>query len=65
MGLIGTLKNVGKVTGPILGGMLIEWFDFALTLQLMGLMLLLSAALVWFWGQLLGKARGKKIAASV
>ena len=51
MGLIGTLKNGGKVTGPILGGILIDQFDFNQMFQLMGVLLLLSAGLIWYWGQ--------------
>ena len=65
MGLMGTLQNAGKVIGPILGGILIDWFDFALTLQLMGLMLLFGAILVWFMAQFSGRMKRKKMAASV
>ena len=65
MGLIGTLKNVGKVTGPILGGFLIEWLDFAWTFRLMGLMLVLGAGLVWYWAQTSRKPKQTGITASV
>jgi len=51
MGLIGTLKNAGKVVGPILGGVLIDRFDFNQMFQLMGVLLLLGAGLIWYWGQ--------------
>ena len=51
MGLIGTLKNAGKVVGPILGGVLIDRFDFSQMFQLMGVLLLLGAGLIWYWGQ--------------
>lgn len=51
MGLIGTLKNAGKVAGPILGGILIDRFNFDQMFQLMGLLLLLGAGFVWYWGQ--------------
>ena len=51
MGLIGTLKNAGKVIGPILGGMLIDQFDFNQMFQLMGVLLLLGSGLIWYWGQ--------------
>jgi MFS family permease len=57
MGLSGALDNAGKVVGPILGGLLIHRFDFALTLQWMGLMLLVSAALVWTWTRLVHRPR--------
>jgi MFS family permease len=65
MGLSGALDNAGKVMGPILGGILINQFDFALTLQLMGLMLLFSAGLVWLRTRLPhghGPRRGNTIA---
>ena len=51
MGLIGTLKNAGKVVGPILGGFLIGWLDFSPMFWSMGLLLLLGAAVVGCWGQ--------------
>ncbi len=51
MGLIGTFKNGGKIAGPILGGILLQRFNFALTLKLMGSMLLLAAFLVAFSSQ--------------
>ena len=51
MGLIGTLKNAGKVAGPILGGILIDRFNFDQMFQLMGLLLLLGAGFVWYLGQ--------------
>lgn len=51
MGLIGMLKNSGKVGGPILGGLLIQTLGFGGTLWFMGALLLLGAVLVWFWGQ--------------
>ena len=47
MGFIGTLKNGGKVLGPVLGGLLIEWFDYTLMFRLMGLFLLLILAAMW------------------
>lgn len=51
MGLIGMLKNAGKIAGPILGGILIDLFDFNQMFQLMGLLLLLGAGCLWYWGQ--------------
>ena len=51
MGLIGTLKNAGKVVGPILGGILIDQLDFNQMFQLMGVLLLLGSGLIWYWGQ--------------
>ncbi len=51
MGLIGTLKNAGKVAGPILGGFLIRWLDFSPMFWSMGLLLLIGAGIVGCWGQ--------------
>ena len=51
MGIIGTLKNSGKVVGPILGGFLIHWLDFSPMLWSMGLLLLLGAGVVGCWGK--------------
>jgi MFS family permease len=65
MGLIGTLKNAGKVAGPIIGGILIQWLDYAWTFRLMGLMLVLGAGLVWYWSQFSAKSKQEEIRASV
>lgn len=43
MGIIGTMRNAGKVAGPILGGFLIVQVDFERTFQLLGGLLLLGA----------------------
>jgi MFS family permease len=51
MGLVGSMKNVGKVAGPVLAGMLIYWLDFAFTFRLMAAMLLVGAGLVWLSGR--------------
>jgi predicted MFS family arabinose efflux permease len=51
MGLIGMLRNAGKVAGPILGGALIRWLDFSLMFGFMGLLLLLGSGLLLYWGQ--------------
>ena len=47
MGLIGTLKNTGKVAGPALGGFLVHWLDFTWMFWAMALLLLAGAAAVW------------------
>ena len=47
MGLVGTLKNAGKVAGPALPGLLIFWLDFTATFRLMGVVLLIGAVMVW------------------
>ena len=51
MGLIGMLKNAGKVAGPVLGGVLIDQLNFDQMFQSLGLLLLLGAGFVWYWGQ--------------
>lgn len=47
MGIIGTMRNAGKVAGPILGGFLIAQFDFQMTFQLLGSLLLIGAFIIW------------------
>jgi MFS family permease len=49
MGLVGTLNNAGKVIGPLLGGLLIEQFGFAASIQLIGGLVGLGVTLVWLW----------------
>ncbi len=43
MGLVGSLRNGGKVAGPTFAGVLIVWLSFAQTLQLIGWALILGA----------------------
>ena len=64
MGLVGTLKNAGKVAGPVIAGGLIYWFNYELTFQLMGGMLLLAALVVWYRGRSRGRVGGAVEAAS-
>ncbi len=45
-GLLGTLKNAGKVAGPILAGLAINRLDYEITFLLMAAGLLIGAALV-------------------
>ena len=52
MGLSGALSNAAKVIGPILGGFLIQVFDFTFTLLVIGLTLLAVAGLIWLWAKL-------------
>ena len=47
MGLVGTLKNAGKVAGPVLGGVLVHWQDFSWMLWAMAGLLALGAVGVW------------------
>ena len=48
MGLIGTFKNIGKVAGPILGGGLVHWLDFASMFRSMAALLLFGAVAMWY-----------------
>ena len=47
MGLVGTLKNAGKVAGPALAGVLVYSLGFTGTFQVMGVALLAGAAVIW------------------
>lgn len=47
MGLIGMLKNAGKVSGPVLGGFLVHWLDFVPMFWCLSLITLAGAGLVW------------------
>ncbi|RMF92181.1 MAG: MFS transporter [Nitrospinota bacterium] len=49
MGLIGTLRNAGKVVGPTGAGLLIRWLEFTVTFRLLGVILLLGTAFAWLF----------------
>ena len=51
MGLVGTLRNAGKVAGPVMAGALIHWLDYAYTFQVMGGGILIAAGVVWLRGR--------------
>ena len=42
-----SMKNSGKIGGPVLAGSLIHWLDYPTTFQIIGAVLLVSAALIW------------------
>ena len=65
MGLVGTLKNAGKVGGPVLAGGLIHWLDYTLTFQLMATGLLVGALVVWQGARLARRPRREREAAVV
>ena len=46
-GLVGTLINAGKVAGPIVAGVLINWLQYSMTFQVIGVFLLLVALGLW------------------
>ena len=50
MGLVGALRNSGKVAGPAVAGVMVHWLGLTSTFALMGLMLLAGALAVLFAG---------------
>ncbi|MDQ7025491.1 MAG: MFS transporter [Anaerolineae bacterium] len=46
MGFIGTMQNLGKIIGPVLGGLLIQRFDFEAVLYILAILLVLGAILL-------------------
>jgi MFS family permease len=51
MGMIGTIKNAGKVAGPIAAGLLVHSVGFTATLLVMAGLVSLAAAVVWTWNR--------------
>ena len=47
MGLIGSLRNAGKVAGPAMAGAAIALLDFTMTFRLLGLIVLAISVLIW------------------
>ena len=47
MGMLGMLQNIGKVAGPVLGGLSIAAIGYESTLIALSALLLLGAAVVW------------------
>ena len=47
LGIVGALRNAGKVAGPLLAGMLIGTVDYGGTFGLLGAYLCLGALLIW------------------
>ena len=50
LGLVGTMRNAGKVTGPVMAGLLIAWVGFEATLHIMGVALVVVSILIWTRG---------------
>ncbi len=46
MGMVGSMRNAGKVLGPVLGGLLIQAFEFRASFQLLGVALVVLAGLM-------------------
>ena len=66
LGLLGTLKNAGKVAGPALGGVMVFWLDYEVTFQLMAVGLLVGAVLVRQRPRLVrGRQQGRAASARV
>jgi hypothetical protein len=55
MGLVGALKNAGKVGGPVMTGILITWLDFTYTFRSIGTILLVISGAFWILPHLIGK----------
>ena len=51
MGLVGAMRNGGKVAGPVLAGILIHLIDFESTFRLIGTALLSGGVIVWLRAQ--------------
>jgi MFS family permease len=53
MGLVGTFENVGKVIGPMLGGLMIARMDYQTMFWLMGTLMLVGALAIqiYWWRQ--------------
>ena len=47
MGLIGALRNAGKVSGPAMAGAIIAMLDFTMTFRLLGLVVLAVSTALW------------------
>jgi MFS family permease len=62
MGLMGTLRNAGKVAGPALAGLLIIWLDYDLTFRLMGLGLVVASGAIWYRGRLVRRSARQQTA---
>ena len=43
LGIVGTFKNLGKVIGPIIGGILLAKFDFQMTFLMLSFFLFITA----------------------
>ena len=59
MGLVGSLKNAGKVGGPVLAGILIAWLDFTYTFRLMGAVLVVASGALWVRPYLVSQRGGR------
>ncbi len=51
IGLVGMLKNSGKVAGPVVGGLLVSWLNLSSMFGVMGGILLLGALAVYGMGR--------------
>ena len=57
MGLVGSMKNAGKVAGPVIAGVMIDRLDYTYTFTVMGLALLAAAVIAWVVLQGAGASR--------
>ncbi len=47
IGLVGSLRNAGKIAGPILAGLIIAFLDFTYTFRFLGVVMLAISTLIW------------------
>ncbi len=59
MGLVGSMKNAGKVAGPVIAGGMINWLDYTYTFAVMGTVMLVAAVIVWTTLQSTGASLSK------
>ncbi|MGK7914816.1 MAG: MFS transporter [Prochloraceae cyanobacterium] len=55
LGFLGTLNNAGKVVGPIIAGILMNWLHYSLTFRFLGIFLVLVAIGLWISDKKIGK----------
>ena len=47
MGFLGSLKNGGKIAGPVLAGLMVFWLGYTYTFMMMGSLILFASLLLW------------------
>lgn len=65
MGFVGSLRNAGKVAGPVGAGFLLKYFDFAATFQLLGIAALTASILIPIMARLNQGRTGARIYSSL
>ena len=47
MGMVGSARNAGKISGPIIGGLLIHYLDYDYTFFVLGFAFIAGSGLAW------------------